>query len=200
MVLEQRVDTVVVTSPDRTHADVVARAVRAGADVVLEKPMTTTVEGCREILAAIEETGRDLVLTFNYRYSPRNTALKEVVASGEIGTVTAVHFEWVLDTVHGADYFRRWHRDKGSSGGLLVHKASHHFDLVNWWLDDSPSWSSRVAACASTGPTAQARPRRRTPRRVRAGGSAGPVRDGPRGRPAARRALRRGVGARRLPP
>ena len=51
----------------------------------------------------------------------------------------SVHFEWVLDTAHGADYFRRWHRDKANSGGLLVHKASHHFDLVNWWLADAPS-------------------------------------------------------------
>jgi predicted dehydrogenase len=44
----------------------------------------------------------------------------------------------VLDTAHGADYFRRWHRDKANSGGLLIHKASHHFDLVNWWLADTP--------------------------------------------------------------
>ena len=49
-----------------------------------------------------------------------------------------MHFEWVLDTAHGADYFRRWHRDKSISGGLLIHKASHHFDLVNWWIDDTP--------------------------------------------------------------
>jgi len=45
-----------------------------------------------------------------------------------------VTFEWVLDTAHGADYFRRWHREKDKSGGLLIHKSSHHFDLVNWWL------------------------------------------------------------------
>ncbi|MCL3859397.1 Gfo/Idh/MocA family oxidoreductase [Actinotalea sp. K2] len=139
MIDVERVDTVVVTSPDHTHAEVVACAMRAGADVVLEKPMTTDLAGCRRIIEAVETTGRSLVLTFNYRYSPRNSALKEVIASGEIGEVTSVHFEWVLDTMHGADYFRRWHRRKEHSGGLLVHKASHHFDLVNWWLADLPS-------------------------------------------------------------
>ncbi|GII98304.1 oxidoreductase family protein [Sediminihabitans luteus] len=138
MIAEQHVDRVIVTTPDALHADVVVRALRAGADVVLEKPMTTSVEGCRAISAALAETGRDLVLTFNYRYSPRNSALRRVIASGEIGEVTAVHLEWVLDTVHGADYFRRWHRDREVSGGLLVHKASHHFDLVNWWVGDEP--------------------------------------------------------------
>ncbi len=138
MIARERVDAVVVTSPDRTHADVVARVLASGADVVLEKPMTTTGRGCRQIAEAVAEHGRDVVVTFNYRYSPRNSALKQVVASGEIGEVTAVHFEWVLDTVHGADYFRRWHREKAVSGGLLVHKSSHHADLVNWWVDDEP--------------------------------------------------------------
>nr|WP_255465817.1 Gfo/Idh/MocA family oxidoreductase [Cellulomonas sp. APG4] len=139
MIDVEGVQTVVVTSPDHTHADVVARAMAAGADVVLEKPMTTDLAGTRRIVDAAERTGRSIVLTFNYRYSPRNSALKEVIASGEIGEVTSVHFEWVLDTMHGADYFRRWHRRKDLSGGLLVHKASHHFDLVNWWLADLPS-------------------------------------------------------------
>ncbi len=49
-----------------------------------------------------------------------------------------MHFEWLLDIRHGADYFRRWHRDKANSGGLLVHKSGHHFDLVNWWLGAAP--------------------------------------------------------------
>ncbi|GAA4938912.1 Gfo/Idh/MocA family oxidoreductase [Streptomonospora halophila] len=140
MVADRRIDTVVVTSPDSTHAENAARAMRAGADVVLEKPLTTSVAGCRAIAEAAAETGRSLVLTFNYRYSPRNAALKEVLSSGRIGEVTSVHFEWALDTMHGADYFRRWHREKARSAGLSVHKAAHHFDLVNWWLADAPEW------------------------------------------------------------
>lgn len=138
MIAEQAIETVIVTSLDRTHADLVDRALRAGADVVVEKPLTTDAQGCRRIAEAAATTGGDVVMTFNYRYAPRNSSLREVIASGAIGTVTGVHFEWALDTVHGADYFRRWHRDKANSGGLLVHKSSHHFDLVNWWLGDTP--------------------------------------------------------------
>ena len=139
MVVDERVDVVVVTTPDATHASVVSRVLDAGADVVVEKPLTTTVEGCHTITRAVARTGRDVVMTFNYRYAPRNSTLREVIASGQIGRVTSVHFEWALDTVHGADYFRRWHREKKNSGGLLVHKSSHHFDLVNWWLRDVPA-------------------------------------------------------------
>src|SRR5665647_980305 len=135
MIDEQRVDVVVVTAPDHTHADLVSRALAAGADAVVEKPLTIDAAGCRTITGAVAATARDVVMTFNYRYAPRNSSLKEVIASGAIGTVTSVHFEWALDTVHGADYFRRWHREKDRSGGLLVHKSSHHFDLVTWWLD-----------------------------------------------------------------
>ncbi|GAA1305461.1 Gfo/Idh/MocA family oxidoreductase [Saccharothrix xinjiangensis] len=135
---EQRPDAVIVTSPDATHHHYAVTALRAGCDVVVEKPLTTTAEGARAISDAVRESGGELVVTFNYRYSPRNGELRGLIAGGAIGEVTSVHFEWVLDTVHGADYFRRWHRDKAHSGGLLVHKASHHFDLVNWWLGDVP--------------------------------------------------------------
>lgn len=133
------VDRVIITSPDATHADYIVTALEAGADVVVEKPLTTSAEGVRRITEAVERTGGDVVVTFNYRYSPRNWALKKIIAEGFIGQVTSVHFEWLLDTAHGADYFRRWHRQKELSGGLLIHKASHHFDLVNWWINDSPT-------------------------------------------------------------
>lgn len=139
VIATHRVDTVIVTSPDDTHAGHIETALDAGADVVVEKPLTISEPGVRRIAAAAERTGRKVTITFNYRYSPRNTALKQVIASGQLGEITSVNFEWVLDTSHGADYFRRWHRYKDRSGGLLIHKASHHFDLVNWWLDDSPT-------------------------------------------------------------
>ena len=138
MVREERLDRVIITSPDYTHADFVVRALRAGADVVVEKPLTIDAASVRRIGAAIAETGREVITTFNYRYSPRNSTLRRVIAEGRIGEVTSVHFEWALDTVHGADYFRRWHRDKANSGGLFIHKASHHFDLVNWWIQAAP--------------------------------------------------------------
>jgi predicted dehydrogenase len=131
-------DRVIITSPDYTHAELIARALDAGVDVVVEKPLTINPEGTRQIAEAVQRSGRQVVVTHNYRYSPRNSGLKELIKSGAIGTPLSVTFEWVLDTAHGADYFRRWHRDKANSGGLLIHKASHHFDLVNWWLSDSP--------------------------------------------------------------
>ena len=135
----ERPDAIVVTSPDHTHPPYAARALRAGCDVILEKPVATSVDGARLLADAARTSAGTLRVTFNYRYSPRNSVLRRVIADGIIGKVASVHFEWVLDTVHGADYFRRWHREKTASGGLLVHESSHHFDLVNWWIGDIPS-------------------------------------------------------------
>lgn len=138
MLCNERIDEVIVTTMDSTHDDFICRAMELGCDVITEKPMTTDSVKCHKILDTIQETGRNLRVTFNYRYAPRNSKVKELLQSGSIGDVTSVHFEWLLDTKHGADYFRRWHRNKENSGGLMVHKATHHFDLVNWWLGTRP--------------------------------------------------------------
>ncbi len=138
MIEEQNPDVVIVTSIDRTHHRYIIRAMERGCDVITEKPMTVDAGKCRAILDAIDRTGRELRVTFNYRYAPHSTKVRELVANDTIGQVFSVHFEWLLDTSHGADYFRRWHRDKRNSGGLLVHKSTHHFDLVNFWLNTEP--------------------------------------------------------------
>jgi len=139
VIADTHADRAIITSPDYTHAGLIARALAAGVDVVVEKPLTISPDGTRRIAEAVARSGRQVVVTHNYRYSPRNSALKQLIKNGSIGTPLSVTFEWVLDTAHGADYFRRWHRDKANSGGLLIHKASHHFDLINWLLADVPA-------------------------------------------------------------
>lgn len=138
MLRDTHPDTVIVCTIDATHHHYITRALDLGCDVITEKPMTTNLDALRAIYAAIERTGKSLRVTFNYRYAPAYTRLREVIAKGTVGRPLAVDFSWLLDTSHGADYFRRWHREKVNSGGLLVHKATHHFDLVNWWIDSYP--------------------------------------------------------------
>lgn len=138
MLSETKPDHVIVTTVDATHDDYIVQALNAGFNVITEKPMTTTAEKCQRIITAQKSSGRDLRVTFNYRYSPPRTQVKDLLMSGEIGEVRSVDFHWMLNTHHGADYFRRWHSHKKNSGGLMVHKASHHFDLVNWWLGAVP--------------------------------------------------------------
>ncbi|MEV6848927.1 Gfo/Idh/MocA family oxidoreductase [Actinoplanes sp. NPDC051411] len=139
MLADQRVDQLLVISVDRTHAGHIVTALEAGVDVITEKPMTVDAESARLILDAVERTGRDVQVAFNYRFNPVHEVVRTLLAGGAVGEIGSVHFEWLLDVRHGADYFRRWHRDKANSGGLLVHKSGHHFDLVNWWLGAAPA-------------------------------------------------------------
>ncbi len=138
MIAETKPDVVIVTTIDSTHHHYIVRAMDLGCDVITEKPMTTDVSRMQAIFDAIARTGKSLRVTFNYRYAPAYTRFRQLVMDGAVGKPLAVDFSWMLDTSHGADYFRRWHREKANSGGLLVHKATHHFDLVNWWIDSYP--------------------------------------------------------------
>ena len=139
MISETRPDVVIVTTKDAFHDEYICRAMELGCDVITEKPMTTDAAKCQRIIDTQQRTGRHVRVTFNYRYSPVRTQVKELLMSGVIGAVLSVDFHWLLDTRHGADYFRRWHRNKANSGGLMVHKATHHFDLINWWLSTVPT-------------------------------------------------------------
>jgi predicted dehydrogenase len=138
MMAETKPDTLLVTTVDATHDQFIVRGMELGADILTEKPMTTDEFKCQDIIDAERRTGRKITVTFNYRYAPHRQKIWELLRSDAIGQMTSVDFHWYLDVYHGADYFRRWHRLREKSGTLLVHKASHHFDLLNWWIDSDP--------------------------------------------------------------
>lgn len=138
MIAESRPDVVIVTTPDVFHDQYIVEAMQASCDVITEKPMTVDARRCRAILDAEQATGRRLKMIFNMRYMPYASKLKELMLSGMVGEVLAASLQWRLDRSHGADYFRRWHRRMDRSGSLLLHKSSHHFDLVNWLIADTP--------------------------------------------------------------
>lgn len=131
-------DVVIVTTIDSNHDQFIIRALDLGSDVITEKPMTTDEIKCKKILVAEKKTGRKVTVAFNYRHGPHMMKIKELLANNRIGKITSIDFNWMLNVYHGADYFRRWHGIKAKSGTLFVHKSTHHFDLLNWWLNSDP--------------------------------------------------------------
>ena len=138
MIRETRPDTVLVCTIDGYHHEYIIRALDLGCDVITEKPLTVDAEKCRAIYDAVERTGKRVQITFNVRWQPGSMLIKKLLAEGTIGEIIHVDMEYRLNTSHGADYFRRWHATKALSGGLMVHKSTHHFDVVNWWIDAVP--------------------------------------------------------------
>jgi predicted dehydrogenase len=138
MYAETNPQLVIVTTTDCFHAKYICAALGKGADVITEKPLATDEKMAQDIVDTEKRTGRRLTVAFNYRFGPDAVRIKEILMGGEIGEVTSVDFNYYLDVFHGASYFRRWHGFKQFSGSLLVHKATHHFDLMNWWLAAEP--------------------------------------------------------------
>lgn len=138
MMKESKPDTVIVTTVDATHHEFIIKALQYGAEVITEKPMTTDEVKCQQILDAEKKSGKKVTVGFNYRHNPHVTRIKELLVNQRVGKLTSVDFHWYLNVYHGADYFRRWHGFINKGGSLWVHKATHHFDLLNWWLDSDP--------------------------------------------------------------
>lgn len=138
MIKQTKPDLIIVTTKDSTHHEFIIKGLNYGIDVLTEKPLTTDEVKCQAILDAERKSGKNLIVGFNYRWGPYVTKIKELIKDGAIGEVTSVDFNWYLNTHHGASYFRRWHGEMDSGGSLWVHKATHHFDLLNWWLDSDP--------------------------------------------------------------
>lgn len=150
-------DAVIITPRDCDHAEYAIRAMEKGYDVVVEKALTTTFENAIAIRETQAKTGKNVTVTFNLRYHPLYKRLKELIASGAVGKVLSVHFEWLLNTSHGADYFRRWHSRRECSGSLLVHKSTHHFDIVNWLLEEKPVRVNAFGSLRFYGPNREER-------------------------------------------
>src|ERR1043166_89193 len=143
-------DTVIVTTPDFTHEQVTIDALRAGKNVLCEKPMAISTAQCDRMMKAERESGRMLMVAFNMRHHAVFTKVQQIMASGKIGRPIAVQF---LDYYPGGNfYFRRWHRLKENSGGLLVHKGSHDFDLFNWIIGARPTAITAFSAVGKYNP------------------------------------------------
>jgi len=138
MIQQTGPDLVITTTTDCFHAEYAVRAMELGCDVLSEKPLATEAGQCQRILEAEARTGKTVWVFFNARHSGSAMQAKKILDGGELGKLISAEFHEYLDVYHGASYFRRWHGRKKYSGSLLVHKASHHFDKINWWMNADP--------------------------------------------------------------
>ncbi|WP_275983495.1 Gfo/Idh/MocA family protein [Paenibacillus hamazuiensis] len=158
MLRETEPDVVIVAGADYTHADYIVQALEHHLEVISEKPMVTSGIDCRRVLDAQASSRGKLYVAFNYRYSPIHTRIKELILEGRVGRVTSIDLNWYLDTYHGASYFKRWNRKRSHSGGLSVHKSTHHFDLVSWWIGQKPVEAFAYGALNYFGPGGELNP------------------------------------------
>lgn len=134
-------DAVVISTPNSTHAALALETLKAGKHLFLEKPIGITAEECRVVHAAAEASDRVVLVGHELRYSPFFQKMKSLVDVGEIGRPRMVwtrEFRGPFQPKSG-----QWIQDARLSGGMMVDKNCHHFDLMNWWVGTRPR---RVAA------------------------------------------------------
>lgn len=138
MIREAKPETLIVTSRDDVHHEHIITGMRLGCDIITEKPLTIDENKAQAIIDAEKEYGKKVIVTFNYRYPPYRAKVKELVMEGWIGDVKSVDFHWHITHSHLMRYMQRWHGHRKFGGSLWVHKSTHHFDMVNWFINSDP--------------------------------------------------------------
>jgi predicted dehydrogenase len=131
-------DAVIVASPNHTHVDVLLDVVASGLHVLVEKPLCTTVADCQRVVAAVEAlpAGQVVWMGLEYRYMPSTARLVEEVRAGTVGDVRMVAIR-----EHRFPFLPKvgdWNRFSANTGGTLVEKCCHFFDLMNLVIDRRP--------------------------------------------------------------
>lgn len=130
-------DVLIIALMDREHVGAAVAALRAGYDVLLEKPMATTLEDCELIERTQRETGRAVLVCHVLRYHLVNQKVKELLTSGAIGRIVSIDHIEALDPIFFASMFVRgqWNNENTSTFFLMA-KCCHDIDLISWFAGE----------------------------------------------------------------
>ena len=128
----EKLDGVVITTPDAIHEECAVKALKNNVNVIIDKPLATTVAGCKNIMNEVSKSGKIAMIGFNMRHNPLLIKLKQLIDNGTLGRVIMIENSEYYDG--GRTYMARWNGKKSSSGGLWIHKGCHDFDMFNWLL------------------------------------------------------------------
>jgi predicted dehydrogenase len=147
MLANEDLDAVIIASPNSCHAQHAQLAIAAGTHVLLEKPVATSVTECREVWQAARAASREtsIMVGFVLRYTAFYSRVQEIVASGELGTILAIDADENLGTGLTGLFHKSWRRRDEESGGFLVEKCCHDFDILNWLIGSAPDRAYAIA-------------------------------------------------------
>jgi myo-inositol 2-dehydrogenase/D-chiro-inositol 1-dehydrogenase len=127
------IDAVAVVVPNHLHAEVGVAALEAGKDVLLEKPMATTLEGCDRLLAAARAGGRVLSVGHELRLSTQYGRVKALLDAGAIGVPSYIAFSLFRFPFRPGS--QAWRYDPARVGSWILEEPVHFFDFVMWYFE-----------------------------------------------------------------
>jgi len=167
------VQAVSIAAPNFLHREIGVAMAKAGKHIWIEKPVGLTTADAKAVADAVKSAGVQSAVGFNYRNAPAVSAAREIIAAGELGTITHARFRFFSDYAAHPEGALSWRfeRERGGSG-VLGDLASHGVDLARYLLGDIDALVSDTATFL----TERARPTGATSGHVRAsGGEMGPV-------------------------
>ena len=132
LVADPSLEAVDIVVPNHLHAEMAIAALDAGKDVLLEKPMASTIAECEQILAAVRRTGRVLSVGHEFRISTQWGFIKRLIAAGEIGELLYANvslFRFPYRQGSGG-----WRYDRDTVGSWILEEPVHFFDMLMWWF------------------------------------------------------------------
>ena len=129
------IDAVLVMVPHVYHDDIVVKCAQAGKHVLCEKPMGTTIEGCRRMIQACKENNVKFMIAENHRFLPAHTKMREIVEQGLIGEVLMIRAYEGVNEIAGLSQSGFWKGDPiQAGGGALMDMAAHKFATIEYIL------------------------------------------------------------------
>ncbi|WP_316771042.1 Gfo/Idh/MocA family protein [Streptomyces sasae] len=143
---DPRVQAVSITAPNFLHREIGVAMAEAGKHIWIEKPVGLTAEDARAVADAVAAAGVQSTVGFNYRNAPAVAHARELIASGELGTITHVRVRLFSDYAAHPDGALTWRYERArGGGGVLGDLASHGVDLARFLLGDIASLAADTA-------------------------------------------------------
>ena len=151
--LAQQPDAVVIANPTGLHLDVAIPAARAGCHLLLEKPISDTLERVPQLQQALEQGGGQVLVGFQFRFHPGLQKVRQIVESGVLGEVIAARAQWgeYLPNWHPWEDYRLSYAARPELGGGVVRTLCHPLDYLRWLLGDVASLWAFIASLGGLG-------------------------------------------------
>ncbi len=136
--LAHKPDAVIVSNPTSLHLEVAIPAAKAGCHLLIEKPLSHNLEGLDEFRKIIDETGKKVLMGFQFRYHPGLKQIKELLSERKIGKPLSVRVHWgeYLPDWHPWENYRDGYSARADLGGGVILTICHPFDYLRWLLGE----------------------------------------------------------------
>ena len=145
--LAHKPQAVIISNPTSLHLEVAIPAAKAGCSILMEKPISNSLEGIDLLTTALKNHGGRFLTGFQFRYHPGLIQVKEWLTEGSVGKVTSIHSHWgeYLPGWHPWEDYKNSYASRPDLGGGVVNTLSHPFDYLRWLFNEVANIQAAVS-------------------------------------------------------